>query len=166
MKVIIIGGDAAGMSAAMEIVRNKKGTEILVLERGDIYSYGQCGLPYIIDGRIAQTDELIARDVEVFRNKYGIDARVFHEVQAINSTTKIVSGMNLQTNERFEYMYDELLIASGASPVIPPWFGCSLSRIHMVKTIPQINVLMKDLQNVQHVTVIGGAILVLRLLKH
>lgn len=56
MKVIIIGGDAAGMSAAMEIVRNKKGTEILVLERGDIYSYGQCGLPYIIDGRIAQTN--------------------------------------------------------------------------------------------------------------
>lgn len=125
-------------------------------ERGDIYSYGQCGLLYIIDGRIAQIDELITRDVEVFHDKYGIDARVFHEVQAINSATKIVSGMNLQTNERFEYMYDELLIESGASPVMPSWFGCSLSRIHTVKMIPQMNVLMKNLQNVQHVTLIGG----------
>lgn len=64
--------------------------------------------------------------------------------------------MNLQTNECFEYMYDELLIASGASPVIPSWFGHSLSGIHTVKTIPQMNVLMKELQHVQHVTVIGG----------
>ena len=52
MKVIIIGGDAAGMSAAMEIVRNNKAAQILVLEKGDIYSYGQCGLPYVINGKV------------------------------------------------------------------------------------------------------------------
>ena len=103
MKVIIIGGDAAGMSAAMEIVRNKKGATVMVLERGDVYSYGQCGLPYIIDGRIPHTDELISRDVDVFRNKYGIDARVFHEVRYVNAATRMVSGVNLETNKPFEY---------------------------------------------------------------
>ena len=74
MKVVIIGGDAAGMSAAMEIVRNNKSAHIVVLEKGDIYSYGQCGLPYVIDGKVPHTDDLIASDVEEFRSKYGIDA--------------------------------------------------------------------------------------------
>ena len=70
MKVVIIGGDAAGMSAAMEIVRNNKSAHIVVLEKGDIYSYGQCGLPYVINGKVPNTEELIARDVEEFRSKY------------------------------------------------------------------------------------------------
>lgn len=156
MKVIIIGGDAAGMSAAMEIVRNKKGATVMVLERGDVYSYGQCGLPYIIDGRIPHTDELISKDVEVFRNKYGIDARVFHEVQYVNSTMKTVVGIDVTTNKSFEYHYDKLLIASGASPIMPPWSGTNLAGIHTVKTIPQMQALMADLQRAQHVTVIGA----------
>lgn len=55
MKIIIIGGDAAGMSAAMQIIRNsKENHEITVLEKGTIYSYGQCGLPYYISGVIPQ----------------------------------------------------------------------------------------------------------------
>lgn len=144
------------MSAAMEIVRNAPGIEIVVLERGGIYSYGQCGLPYILDGRIENTEELIARDVAIFRHKYGIDARKFHEVTSIDTTAQIVRGKHLRTCERFEFQYDKLLIASGATPTIPEWRSTDFIGIHTIKTIPQMEYLMQDLKNVQHVTVIGG----------
>ncbi|ELK46651.1 FAD-dependent oxidoreductase, partial [Halobacillus sp. BAB-2008] len=73
MKLLIIGGDAAGMSAAMQIVRNSEGHEIIVFERGEITSYGQCGLPYVLSGDVDDAEDLIARDPETFRSKYGID---------------------------------------------------------------------------------------------
>ncbi|MED4163306.1 FAD-dependent oxidoreductase, partial [Halalkalibacterium halodurans] len=84
MKYVIIGGDAAGMSAAMEIVRNEEAANITTLEMGSIYSYAQCGLPYVVGGVIPQTEKLIARTIETFRNKYGIDARTNHEVTKID----------------------------------------------------------------------------------
>ncbi len=156
MKVVIIGGDAAGMSAAMEIVRNDKSAQIVVLEKGDIYSYGQCGLPYVINGKVPNTDELIARDVEEFRSKYDIDARIFHEVTAIDTKLQTVSGHDVNSKEPFEFAYDKLLIATGAAPKMPPLENADLQGIHMIKTIPQMNALMEQLPNVKHVTVVGG----------
>lgn len=156
MKIIIIGGDAAGMSAAMEIVRNHKSAEVLVLEKGSIYSYGQCGLPYVINSKVANTDELIARDVEEFRSKYGIDARIFHEVTGIDTINQTVQGTDVNSEEPFVYAYDKLLIATGASPTMPPWNNQQLKGVHHVKTIPGMDALMSQLPNVKHVTIIGA----------
>ena len=110
MQFVIIGGDAAGMSAAMEIVRNVENAKIVTLERGGIYSYGQCGLPYVIDGRISKPEKLIVRDVETFREKYSIDARVWHEVRKVDVEGKLVSGVHIQTGKEFEVPYDRLLV--------------------------------------------------------
>lgn len=156
MKVVIIGGDAAGMSAAMEIVRNNKSAHIVVLEKGEVYSYGQCGLPYVINGKVPHAEDLIARDVEEFRSKYGIDARIFHEVTAVDTKLQKVSGIDVNSKEPFEFIYDKLLIATGASPTMPKIENAHLKGIHNVKTIPQMNELMEQLPNVKHVTVIGG----------
>ena len=156
MKVVIIGGDAAGMSAAMEIVRNNKTAQIVVLEKGDVYSYGQCGLPYVINGKVPSAVELIARDVEEFRSKYGIDARIFHEVTAIDTKLQKVSGVDVISNEPFEFLYDKLLIATGASPTIPRIEKANLNGVHTVKTVPQMDALMRELPNVKHATVVGG----------
>lgn len=156
MKVVIIGGDAAGMSAAMEIVRNNSDAQIVVLEKGDVYSYGQCGLPYVINGKVPHTDDLIARDVEEFREKYGIDARIFHKVTAIDTKLKKVSGIDVNSGETFEFLYDKLLIATGAAPTIPRVENAELQGIHTVKTIPQMEALMNELPHVKHVTVVGG----------
>ena len=156
MKVVIIGGDAAGMSAAMEIVRNNKSAHIVVLEKEDIYSYGQCGLPYVINGKVPHAEDLIARDVEDFRSKYGIDARIFHEVTAIDTKLQKVSGFDVNSKEPFEFIYDKLLIATGATPTKPKIKNAHLQGIHTVKTIPQMNELMEQLPNVKHVTVIGA----------
>ncbi|MBY6037371.1 CoA-disulfide reductase [Fictibacillus nanhaiensis] len=157
MKYCIIGGDAAGMSAAMQIVRNTENADITVLEKGGIYSYGQCGLPYVVGGLIPSTEKLIARSIETFREKYGMDARTFHEVQSVDTTAKTVSGMHTKTGEAFEVSYDKLLIATGVRPIMPKsWTGVHLNGIYPLKTIPDAEELMKGLEAVQNVTIIGG----------
>ncbi|WP_299088969.1 CoA-disulfide reductase [uncultured Metabacillus sp.] len=157
MKFVMIGGDAAGMSAAMQIVRNSSGHDITVFEKGGIYSYGQCGLPYVISGKIASTDKLIARTQETFRNKYGIDARIFHEVVNVDVKSKQVSGIDHSSRKTFTMPYDRLLIATGVSPVIPDWEGVNLPGIFTLKTIPDAKKMMDYLKKeIKHVTVIGG----------
>ncbi|MGE7919655.1 CoA-disulfide reductase [Viridibacillus sp. NPDC093762] len=158
MKYVIIGGDAAGMSAAMEIVRRDKQAEVTTLDKGHIYSYGQCGLPYVIDGRIPSTDNVIARSVETFRTKYGIDARTGHNVTNINSEAKTVSGVVLEKDETFHIPYDRLLIATGANPISPGFDGSDLAGIHTLKTIPDTKAILNDLNDasVKQVTIIGG----------
>ncbi|KKI89032.1 NADH dehydrogenase [Bacillus sp. SA1-12] len=157
MKFVIIGGDAAGMSAAMQIVRNSSGHEITVFEKGGIYSYGQCGLPYVISGKIESADKLVARTQETFRNKYGIDARIFHEVVNVDPKNKQVSGTDHSNGKAFNMPYDRLLIATGVSPVIPDWEGVNLPGIFTLKTIPDAKSMMAYLQKeIKHVTVIGG----------
>ncbi|WP_227937025.1 FAD-dependent oxidoreductase [Alkalihalobacillus deserti] len=150
MKYVIIGGDAAGMSAAMQIVRADQQAEVTTLEMGAVYSYAQCGLPYVVSGVIDSFDTLIARDIETFREKYGIDARVNHEVTAIDVEKQTVSG------KEFELDYDKLLIATGASPVLPPWDGVELDGIHTVKTIPDTKAIVAELNRVSRVVVVGG----------
>ncbi|RSD28500.1 CoA-disulfide reductase [Mesobacillus subterraneus] len=157
MKILIIGGDAAGMSAAMQMVRNSSGHEITVLEKGGVYSYGQCGLPYVISGKIESTDELIARTQSTFKEKYGIDARVFHEAQMVDAKNKVVSGINHSNGETFSLPYDRLLIATGVSSVIPKWEGVTLPGIFSLKTIPDAKAIMDFLErDIHNVTVIGG----------
>jgi NADPH-dependent 2,4-dienoyl-CoA reductase/sulfur reductase-like enzyme len=157
MKIIIIGGDAAGMSAAMQIVRNSSGNEITVFEKGGVYSYGQCGLPYVISGKINSTEKLIARTQTTFQTKYGIDARVFHEVLKVDSKNKMVSGIDHSNGETFNMSYDRLLIATGVSPVVPEWEGVNLSGIFTLKTIPDAKEMIDYLQrDIKNVTVIGG----------
>ena len=156
MHYVIIGGDAAGMSAAMEIVRNDKNAKVTTLEKGQIYSYGQCGLPYVIGGHIPSSTDVIARSVESFRSKYGIDAKTGYEVLKVDPTKKTVSGQILQTRDTFNIKYDRLLIATGASQNIPNLEGIHLKGIHTIKTIPNTEAILADLDDVQHVTIIGG----------
>ncbi|MFC7322096.1 CoA-disulfide reductase [Halobacillus campisalis] len=157
MKFVIIGGDAAGMSAAMQIVRNSEGNEIVTLERGEIYSYGQCGLPYLIGGEVESSDDLIARDPETFRSKHGIDARVLHEVTKVDCEKKVVYGYDHGKEEDFEERYDRLLIATGADPILPPWEGSNLKGIRSLKTIPDAELIMEDLNHeVNEAVIIGG----------
>ena len=102
MKYVIIGGDAAGMSCAMQIYREDPDAHIVAFEKGEIFSYGQCGLPYLIGGLIDHHSKLIARSAETFRDKYGIDARCLHEVTSIDPKQKTVSGSSYE-NKRILY---------------------------------------------------------------
>ncbi|SES19326.1 FAD-dependent oxidoreductase [Salipaludibacillus aurantiacus] len=157
MNVVIIGGDAAGMSAAMQIVRAQPDWKITVLEKGAIYSYAQCGLPYYIGGVVQDSNDLIARKREVFEEKHGIDARIYHEVTEVDPEEQVVKGTVTDKNEPFEVPYDKLLVAAGASPVMPPFDGNELEGIHVLKTIPDARKIVEDMkEDVLNVTIVGG----------
>ncbi len=164
MKYVIIGGVAAGMSAAMEIYRTDDSADITVLERGQDYSYGQCGLPYVVNDLISSTDKVIARTVEDFRNKYQINARTNTIVIDVDVDHQEVIAIDTVTNEEFAVAYDRLLIATGADPIKPNWDGIDLEGIHTFKTITDTNNLLRDLtDDVKQVTVIGAGYIGLEL---
>lgn len=157
MNYVIIGGVAAGMSAAMEIIRTDTNANVTVLERGEDYSYGQCGLPYVINGVVSSIGDLIARDIETFREKYGIDAKVHTEVEKIHVHDQVVHGKDTQTNQSFEVAYDRLLIASGTRPIYPDFTGSELAGIHPLKAIPDAEHIMHDLdEEIEDVAIVGG----------
>ena len=120
LRIVIIGGVAGGMSAATRARRLNESAQITVLEKGGFISFANCGLPYHLSGRIASQDSLLLTDPERARRRYNLDARVFHEVTAIDRKNKTASGINLHTQQPFSMPYDKLILAPGASPIIPP----------------------------------------------
>src|SRR5690625_7956004 len=90
MNYVIIGGVAAGMSAAMSIYRTDEQAHITILEQGESYSYGRRGLPSGVSGRLEAGQELVARRVDTFRNKYGMEARTRVEVTEIDEHKQTV----------------------------------------------------------------------------
>ncbi len=128
MKIIIIGGIAAGMSAAAKAIRLNKEAEIIVYEMGDIISFGACGLPYFIGDFFKNEKRMIARTVQKMRDT-GVDVQVKHQVLSINAEAKTVEVQNLETQEIFENSYDKLMIASGAQATLPPFKNMNIDNI-------------------------------------
>jgi NADPH-dependent 2,4-dienoyl-CoA reductase/sulfur reductase-like enzyme len=134
MRFVVIGGDAAGMSAASRAKRNAPDIDVVVLEQTQDVSYSACGMPYAIaDGR-RQLDELVVRRAEVFRQKQGIDLRTGHRVEAIDPRAKRIGGTTLE-GRRFELGFDKLLIATGASPRRPVIPGAGLNGVMALKSL-------------------------------
>jgi len=114
MKIIIIGGDAAGMSAASQIKRQKNEYEVIVFERGDYISYAACGIPYFIGGAVSHMEELVEVTPEEAREKRKVDLRLGHNVVAIDPAARTVTVVS--DGRRFDESFDRLLIATGARP--------------------------------------------------
>ena len=136
-RLIVIGGDAAGMSAASQ-ARRLKGPdelEILAFERGRFTSYAACGIPYWIGGLIGERDELVARAPEVFRDKQSIDVRTGHEVVGIDTEARTVTVRDLAAGDEAEHAYDQLLVATGATPLRPPVTGIDADGVFGVQTL-------------------------------
>lgn len=134
MEVVIIGGDAAGMSAASRAKRHQPDFNITVFERTDDVSYSACGMPYNLADPGREMDDLVVRRAEVFREKQNIDLKIGHCVEKIDATGRVVSGTT-KSGEAFEKRYDKLLIATGASPVIPELAGCALPGVCALKSL-------------------------------
>ena len=128
-RLAVIGGDAGGASAASQARRRKKPEEldIVVFERGDYTSYSACGLPYLVAGAVDDEDVLIARSPEEHR-AHGIDVRMRHKVVAIDVAERTLAVRNLETNEDLTEPFDQLVIATGATPIRPPLPGVDGSQ--------------------------------------
>ncbi|MEV6349345.1 FAD-dependent oxidoreductase [Actinoplanes sp. NPDC051851] len=136
MRLIVIGGDAAGMSAASQARRRLAAAdcEILAFERGRFTSYSACGIPYWIGGVVDGPDALVARDPAAFREA-GIDVRTRHEVTGIDLTARTVTVRDLDGGRELREGFDELVYATGATPVRPGWARTDAGGVFGVQTL-------------------------------
>lgn len=157
MRMIIIGGVAAGMSAAAKLRREDATAEIIVYERTGQVSYGACGLPYFVAGYNDDWHKLVARTAAAFEAS-GIMVRLYHEVLQVLPEQKQIRVRQVLTGEETVDRYDRLLIATGANPVRPPFPGVELPGVHTLKTIDDAIALKDDAMRpeVRDVVIIGG----------
>jgi NADPH-dependent 2,4-dienoyl-CoA reductase/sulfur reductase-like enzyme len=134
MKFVIIGADAAGMSAASRAKRNRPDLDITVLEKSQDVSYSACGMPYNIADPMRDIDDLVVRQAEVFRRKQGINLLTGHEVTAVDPGQQRVSGIT-DSGESFEVSYDRLLFATGARPILPDLPGIDSFGVFTLKNL-------------------------------
>jgi len=119
MRIIIIGGVAAGMSAASKAKRTDSNSQIVVYEKSDVVSWGACGLPYYVGDFYEDPNTMIARPLNKFIES-GIDVKTKHEVLKVYPVSKTVTVKDLSTGNIFDDKYDVLMVATGASAIIPP----------------------------------------------
>lgn len=134
MKFVIIGGDAAGMSAASKAKRTDPSLEVVVFEQTEDVSYSACGMPYNIADPTRSMNDLVVRHAEIFREKQGIDLRIQHRVERIDRHRKTVSG-HTRDGQSFTERYDRLLIATGARPKVLPIPGATLRGVFALKSL-------------------------------
>ena len=156
-KTLVIGGVAAGMSAASKLKRANRESKVTVYERGERPSYGACGLPYYLSGDNDDYRKMIIRTEEEF-SQMGIKVFTRHEVLQIDPNQKQVVVKDLANNRTFTDSYDSLMIATGASPILPSIPGVQLGNIYTLKTIEDGVGIKKVLDNpkTQNIVVVGG----------
>lgn len=156
-RLLVIGGDAAGMSAASHVRRTVPGAEIVVVERGHYTSYSMCGIPYLVGGLIDEAGDLVVRSPEEFRAQ-GLEVHMGTEALAIDADARRVQVRDLATGAERSEPYDLLLYAAGAHPAIPPIPGLA-EHGHVVHTLDEGEHLRRHLEahgDVRHVVVIGA----------
>ncbi|WP_336625156.1 MULTISPECIES: FAD-dependent oxidoreductase [unclassified Microbacterium] len=133
MRIIIVGGVAAGMSAAARARRHSEEAEIIVLERGTEVSFANCGLPYHVSAEIDAAQDLRLHTPDTLRAALNLDVRTRHEVIAIDTAAQTVTALTPNGAETFDY--DALVLAPGAAAVRPPLPGIDSPRVRTLRTV-------------------------------
>ncbi|MBF9129389.1 FAD-dependent oxidoreductase [Plantactinospora sp. S1510] len=161
-RLVVIGGDAAGMSAASQARRRRDATdlEIVAFERGHFTSYAACGIPYWVGGLVEDEEQLISRDPETFRNKHQVDVRLRHEVTMIDLERREVVARDLENGgTEVRERFDQLVYAAGAVPVTPDWARTDADGVFGVQTLDDGAALLAWLDGdprPQRAVVVGG----------
>lgn len=153
MKVIIIGGGAAGASCAARLRRLDENAQILILEKTNEISIANCGLPYFVSGVISDRDNMLVSSVEKFKTWFNIDVRLNAEVVEIDKDNKYVT---IKNGERISY--DKLVLTPGAQPILPNFSGMDKSKVFTVRNLfdaDRIKEFVK-INNSKKAVVVGG----------
>ena len=155
MRILVVGGVAAGASAATKARRTNEDAEIVLFERGGYVSFANCGLPYYIGGVIEDRDELLLVTPELFKERFNIDVRINHEVvdvDAVNKTITVKAG-DTETKEH----YDRLILAAGGTPIVPNIKGIGVPGVYNVFTVPDADRIVSRLEvGMKSAVVVGG----------
>lgn len=157
MKIVVIGGVAAGMSAAARARRLSESAKIVVLERSRYVSFANCGLPYHIGGDIEDREQLVLQTPQTLAESLNLDVRIGHEVVAINTTEKTIVVRELDSGIKYFKAYDKLVLSPGAKPIRPPLPGIDHPRIFTLRNIEDMDVIKARIdEGVSRVVVVGG----------
>lgn len=158
VKILIIGGVAAGTKAAAKLKREDRGSEITILTKGKEISYAGCGLPYYIGKLIERKEQLIVNTPKQFSELTGVEVLTETEVTAIDREKKEVRATALRTGEQNTYPYDKLILASGASSVRPKIEGIGLKGVFCLRTPEDAESLRSYIETeaVKRAVVVGG----------
>ncbi|MDD2440920.1 MAG: FAD-dependent oxidoreductase [Eubacteriales bacterium] len=132
-RIVIVGAVAAGTSAAAKARRNDESADIVLYERDEHISYSGCGLPYYIGGRVADLQTLTPRDPAFFQEKYNVTIRIRHQVLGIDPEKKTLVVRDLTDHSEFTDHYDVLILATGASAVVPPIPGVDRPHVFTLR---------------------------------
>ncbi|WP_254525662.1 FAD-dependent oxidoreductase [Natrinema caseinilyticum] len=153
---VVIGGDAAGMSAASKAKREQPDLEAIVFEKGEWVSYAACGMPYYVKGAVESLDDLVTVTAEEFRDERDVDLRTGHEVVDVDpeaETVTVDAG-----DETYEQPYDDLLVATGASAIEPPFDGLDLEGVFTIHNMDEADVIEEYVteRGLETAAIVGG----------
>jgi NADPH-dependent 2,4-dienoyl-CoA reductase/sulfur reductase-like enzyme len=134
-RLVVVGGDAAGMATASQVRRMRPDVEIVALEMGNRTSYAACGIPYHVAGLVPDVENLVARTPAEFRQRQNIDVRLRSEVTSIDVAGRSVEVRDLDAGRTYALGFDDLCIGTGAKAVRPPIPGIDADWVHVVKTL-------------------------------
>ncbi len=164
MDIVIIGGVAAGMSAAARLRRLDETARITVVERSGNISFANCGLPYHVGGVIEQRSALLLQTPEAMKARFDIDVLVRTEATAIDRETQQVTVRNLDRDSTSSLRYDHLVLAPGASPVRPPIPG--IERALALRNVEDVDAMVAAVGHARTAVVIGGGFIGLELVEN
>lgn len=158
MKVLVLGGVAAGTKVAAKLMREDRGNEVVVLNKGENISYAGCGLPYYVGHVIEDREQLIVNTPEKYSKLTGVTVLTETEAIKVDPEAKQVTAKNVKTGEEQTHAYDKLVISVGASPIKPPIEGCDLENVFFVRT-PEDAIKIRDVVdagNIKRAVVVGA----------
>jgi NADPH-dependent 2,4-dienoyl-CoA reductase/sulfur reductase-like enzyme len=156
-RLVVIGGDASGMTAASLAKKLRPELDVVALEKGPWTSYSACGIPYVIGGDVDTIDELVVRTPEQHREN-GIDARAMNEATAIDLDAREVEVRDIDASHTYRLSFDQLIVATGATPRRPPVPGFGHEKVHGVQTLDDGAHLLRHAQKIgaDRVVVVGA----------
>ena len=144
--VVVVGGDAAGMSAASKLKRDVPETDVVVFEKGQWVSYAACGMPYYVKGDVADIEDLVSVTPEQFREERDVDVHLGHEVVDIDTDARTVTVET--ADETFEWGYDSLVIGTGARAIRPPFDGMETTGVFTLHEMDEARALRAYVEGV------------------
>lgn len=164
MKVVIVGGVAAGMSAATRLRRLREDAEIVVLERGEHVSFANCGLPYHLGGVIEERDALLLQTPESLARRFRLDVRTRARVVDVDAEAQVVTVVDERTGAVSTEAYDELVLAPGARPVVPDVPGAD--RALPLRDVADLDRLVDALDGARTAVVVGAGFVGLEVVEN
>ncbi len=162
MKIIIIGGVAAGAKTAAKSKRELPDSEVHIYTKDNYVSYSSCGMPYYIAGDFQDWQKLIVRSTEEFE-KSGIHIHTRQQVMKILPADKKIAVKDLDKEDWYFVEYDKLVIATGAEAFIPDFAKSKFKNVFSLRTLDDGIAIREAMKNAKHITVVGGGYIAVEL---